>query len=258
MTKATSKEHKTFIKKSNQIGLVILGLFVGIGLACCGFFISKTLYNSKIALNTAYVKGLAERRVFADTVNWTITLTVKGKEKSEIATLSSRAEDIQRNIAEILKNNGFDDKDISFGLMNHYYYEYRNEQQVVVDYYNTISTSIVISSNKVHNVEKARNSLNKYNVEKLIKEDVDLKEGYPSFLFTKLNEIKPEMLKEATKNARIAANEFAENAGAHVGSISNASQGSFQVVDAGMEYGDSQKIEKDVRVVTNITFYLRD
>jgi hypothetical protein len=66
------------------------------------------------------------------------------------------------------------------------------------------------------------------------------------------------MLREATKNARIAANEFAENAGVRVGSIRSAYQGSFYIRDAGEEYGDTRKIDKDVRVVTTITFYLTE
>ena len=66
------------------------------------------------------------------------------------------------------------------------------------------------------------------------------------------------MLREATKNARIAASEFAENAGVDVGGIRSARQGSFVVRDAGMEYGNTTKIEKDVRVVTTITFYLTE
>jgi len=71
-----------------------------------------------------------------------------------------------------------------------------------------------------------------------------------------MNEIKPEMLKAATKNARIAANEFAENAGVKVGGIRSARQGSFVIRDVGQSYGETGKIEKDVRVVTSVTFFL--
>jgi len=66
------------------------------------------------------------------------------------------------------------------------------------------------------------------------------------------------MLSEATKNARIAANEFAKNAGVKVGGIRDARQGSFYIRDVGEEYEDTKKIEKTVRVVTTITFYLTD
>ncbi len=66
------------------------------------------------------------------------------------------------------------------------------------------------------------------------------------------------MVKEATTNARIAANEFAENAGVEVGGIKSAQQGGFLIRDVGEEYGDTKSIEKEVRVVTTITFYLTD
>jgi hypothetical protein len=66
------------------------------------------------------------------------------------------------------------------------------------------------------------------------------------------------MLKEATKNARLAANEFATNAGVKVGGIRSARQGGFVIRDVGQQYGDTNKIEKEVRVVTNVTFFLTD
>ena len=87
---------------------------------------------------------------------------------------------------------------------------------------------------------------------------IDINNNAPSYYFTGLNEIKPEMLKEATTNARVAANEFASNAGVDVGSIRNARQGGFIIRDVGESYTDTVKIDKDVRVVTTITFYLTD
>ncbi len=66
------------------------------------------------------------------------------------------------------------------------------------------------------------------------------------------------MLREAAQNARIAADEFAKNAGVAVGSIRSATQGGFEVRDINTgEYGsDDRSIAKNVRVVTNVTFYL--
>ncbi|WP_434129921.1 hypothetical protein [Methylocaldum sp. GT1BB] len=66
------------------------------------------------------------------------------------------------------------------------------------------------------------------------------------------------MVKEATTNARIAANEFAADAGVKVGGIRDAQQGGFIIRDVGEEYGDTKSIEKEVRLVTTITFYLTD
>ena len=102
-------------------------------------------------------------------------------------------------------------------------------------------------------VSSARSKLNE-----LIALGIDIRNNAPSYHFTSLNEIKPEMLKDATTNARIAANEFAANAGVKVGSIRTARQGGFIIRDIGESYADTTKIEKDVRVVTTITFYLTD
>jgi hypothetical protein len=73
-----------------------------------------------------------------------------------------------------------------------------------------------------------------------------------------LNEIKPDMLKEAAQNARIAAAEFAENAGVKVGKIRSATQGAFFIQDEGSSSGDTRKVDKNVRVVTTVEFFLTD
>ncbi len=241
------------MKNENVIGQIIAGMFLAIGLTLCGFFISKTMYNSKVALNTAEAKGLAERRVKADRANWNIFYQVSGRSRDEIPVLYKKAEDDQNMIIKLLKENGFEDNEIELGGIDYRAEEYRDDKQKLVDEKHTLVGNISIETNKVQKVREVRTSVNK-----LIAQGVDIDNRNPRYLFTKLNEIKPQMLREATKNARIAANEFAENAGVKVGGIRNARQGSFYVKDAGMDYGDTQKIEKDVRVVTNITFFLTE
>ena len=229
------------------------GLFVAIGLCFGGFFISKTMYNAKVALNTAEAKGLAERRVKADRANWDIGFSVHGKSKDEIAELYEKAEADQKAILDLLKENGMSGDEINVGVISYHNKKFRDENQKVVDETHSLMGSISVETQKVDLVNNVRNQVNK-----LIAKGIEIENGAASYYFTKLNEIKPAMLKEATKNARIAANEFASNAGVSVGGIRNARQGSFYVQDVGSNYGDSRKIEKDVRVVTTITFYLID
>ena len=85
-------------------------------------------------------------------------------------------------------------------------------------------------------IESTRKELNK-----LIAEGLVIKNHEPRYIFTKLNDIKPQMLQEATKNARIAATEFANNAGVNVGGIRTARQGSFYIKDEGEDYSDDEK-----------------
>ncbi|MCV6604149.1 MAG: SIMPL domain-containing protein, partial [Porticoccaceae bacterium] len=218
-----------------------------------GYFIGQTMYNAKVALNTAEAKGLAERRVRADQANWEIRFSVDGKSRDDIPALYQQAEQHQQTIIALLKENGFSDNELDIGVVDYQYQEFRNEDQKLVDQSHQLTGSIRVETEQVDLVASVRTSVNK-----LIATGMNINNHSPTYRFTNLNSIKPEMLREATRNARIAANEFAENAGVKVGGIRSARQGSFYVRDAGENYGDTAKIEKDVRVVTTITFYLTD
>lgn len=239
--------------KSGSMGQAILGLFIALGLGSGGYFIGQTLYNAKVALNTAEAKGLAERRVKADRANWQVSFSNSGKNRDEIPKLYEESEKNQDMIVAILKEIGFTDSEIKTGVLNYSYREYRDENQKLVDQRYQLTGNISVETGRVELIDKARAKVNR-----LIAKGINIENLSPVYTFNRLNEIKPDMLREATKNARIAANEFAENAGVKVGGIRSASQGSFYIRDVGESYTDSEKIEKDVRVVTNITFYLTD
>lgn len=241
------------MNNSNPFALILLGLFTAAGIASGGYFISQTMYNAKVALNTAEAKGLAERRVKADQANWTINYSVAGIQQNQIPALYKQSETNQKKIIEILKENGLTEEEIQIGVIDYFYREFRNDQQILVDQRHELRGAINVETTNVDVIAKARSAVNK-----LIAQGIRVENQSPQYRFTSLNAIKPEMLKEATQNAQIAANEFAGSAGAKVGKIRDARQGSFYIRDAGSEYGDTQKIEKDVRVVTTITFYLED
>ncbi len=228
-------------------------LLLSIGLGLAGYFISQTLYNSKVALNTADVKGLAERKVEADTAYWSIQYTVSGRRKSEIPSLYKKSELDQLQVISMLLDSGFSKDEVSPGVIDYYKQEFRDDKQKLVEEKHVLVGTISVQTNQVRLVSEVRSKLNK-----LIAEGLDIKNNPPAYHFTKLNDIKPDMLKEATTNARLAANEFATNAGVKVGGIRSARQGGFVIRDVGESYGDTQKIEKDVRVVTNVTFFLTD
>ncbi len=239
--------------KDKANGTILGSLLLAVGIAVGGYFISQTLYRSKVALNTADVKGLAERRVEADTSYWSIQYAVAGKEKSEIPELYEKSEADQKKIISLLKESGFSENEIKPGVISYLNEEFRDENQKLVEEKHYLVGEIEVQTQKVRLVSDVRSKLNT-----LIAQGLDIRNNPPAYHFTKLNDIKPEMLKEATTNARIAANEFATNAGVKVGGIRSARQGGFVIKDVGENYGDTNKIEKDVRVVTNVTFFLTD
>ncbi|MGB0993425.1 MAG: SIMPL domain-containing protein [Akkermansiaceae bacterium] len=224
---------------------------IAAGIALAGYFASQTLYNAKVALNTAEAKGLAERRVTADRANWTVYFQVSGKSRDDVPQLYKDAERQQGVIMQLLKDEGLPENEMKTGIIDYSSKEYRDEDQKIVDEKHWLTGSISVETENVEIIEKLRGSVNK-----LIAQGYDITNRPASYHFTKLNDVKPEMLKEAAKNARIAANEFADNAGVKVGRIRSATQGAFFVVDIGESHGDTRKIEKNVRVVTRIEFYL--
>jgi len=74
------------------------------------------------------------------------------------------------------------------------------------------------------------------------------------YLYTKLNDIKPEMIEEATKKAREAAEKFAADSDSKVGGIRQANQGLFSITNRDINSPDIKKI----RVVSTIDYYLVD
>jgi len=81
----------------------------------------------------------------------------------------------------------------------------------------------------------------------------------PTYLFTKLNDLKPAMLAEATANARDAAAEFAKRSGAQVGDLKRASQGLFEILPRDQAPGipEGSQLEKVLRVVTTLEYVLQ-
>ncbi|MBP5391648.1 MAG: SIMPL domain-containing protein, partial [Bacteroidales bacterium] len=86
----------------------------------------------------------------------------------------------------------------------------------------------------------------------MLKKDIIISD-WASYDFTGLNDLKPEMIKEATAKAREAAQQFADNCGSSLGKIKTASQGQFSIEDL----DETTDYIKKVRVVTSVTYYLK-
>ena len=239
------------MSKSTERDLLIAALCLAIGIAAAGYFVGQTLYNSRTGVNTAEVKGLAERRVLADRAIWRVQYTVSGNDDADMAELYARSEKEKDEIIASLTQSGLSMAEVRPGTVNYRRIEYRDNAQRLVDARRVLSGSIEVETARVELIGPARARLNV-----LVSQGIDLANNAPSYYFTGLNDIKPDMGREATTNARLAAGEFAENAGVGVGGIRDARQGNFVIRDAGSDYGNTASIEKDVRVVTTITFYL--
>lgn len=232
-----------------NIGLAIMGIAIAVGLALAGSFIGNTLYKSKVGVNTATVKGLATRKVKSNKAEWHMRFVSKAETRQEAYR---KAQNDQKIILEFLEEAGLKNE-ASRPLIKMEDHVIRADLLEYQERYSTATIHISIYSKDLQKVLNAYTEL-----VSLTEKGISVSDNAPDFLFTNLNEIKPEMLEEATKNARIAAAQFAEDAGVKVGGIKNARQGGFVIRDEGKEYGDRKKINKEVRVVTTVTFYLKD
>ncbi len=239
--------------EKSKLSTIIFAVLIAGGIALAGYFIGQTMYNAKVAINTATVKGLAERVVESDRADWTILYAVGSTKREDIPALYAQAEKDQKIIIDLLLKNGIKDEEITVGTIDYDHIAYRDQNQKIVDEQYKLKGNIKVSTQNIHLIASLRQKVNK-----LLTEGINVSSGNPTYRFTKLNDIKPEMLETATKNARIAANEFAKNAGTSVGRIYSARQGNFSIQDFGQDYGDTQEIKKVVRVITTITFYLKD
>lgn len=232
---------------------IIPAALIAAGLTLGGFFPGYYYYKTKADSRSVTVKGLAEKNVTADMGIWNVQFTVSGNDLSAARAQIGRQAD---EVVKFLKAQGFTNSEISVGrietndLMAN---PYRDNTAAATSRF-ILTQNIIIRSDKVQNIANAMSLSNE-----LIGKGIVFSSQSASYLFTKLNDIKPEMLKSATENAKEAALEFARNSGSKVGRIKTANQGVFSILaaDDPNSYEASQ-INKKVRVVSTVEYLLED
>lgn len=238
--------------KGKKVSALVLALGIGLG----GFFPGYFYYHAKMDSNYVTVKGLSEMNVRADLAVWDLKFVVTGNDlKTAQAQMSSQL----GMVLGFLKNMGFSEDEIAIGrietndLMAN---PYRNNEANGVRY--ILTQGVQVRSTNVDNVAKALNSTAVLISQGIVFDNQSY--GSPvSYIFTKLNDIKPQMLEEATKNAQAAAAEFAKSSNSTVGKIKYANQGVFSILPSEQTAGasESSQIEKKVRVVSTVEYWLK-
>lgn len=239
--------------RSSHLGIAIAGLFLAAGIAVAGYFIGQTMLAAKIYANSATVRGLSERTVKADRVVWSIRYGVNAPTRADLPTVAPELAAIERQILDRLTGAGIDEADIEVGAVDLYDRTFRNQEGLIIDQSFELSGNLTVDAGEVDLIKPAEKALSD-----LITQGIEIQPTSPRYMFTGLNTIKPEMLREATENARIAAEEFASNAGVEVGAIREARQGNFSIRDTGDPNSEFFEIDKLVRVITTIEFYLTE
>ena len=237
---------------------VVFGVVLAFGVALGGFFIGDGIYES-LNRRTVTVKGLAEMDVVADTAVWSIKFNRVGGDLARVQ--SDIDSDIQKTYAFLIEN-GFKESELQnlrVQVRDKFagYSDAQRKDEKQNDRY-VIETGVMVRSSSVDLVDVASRKMGD-----LVRQGVTVTEDYagPIYLFNGLNNIKIKMIEAATKNATAAGEQFAKDAGAKLGKIQSANQGVFSISarDQTDAWSDNEKqaINKRVRVVSTITFYLR-
>lgn len=239
---------KTDFLKSNSF---ILGLFLFLGLTTLGYLIGNAAIKYRKFERTVTVKGLSEREYQADIVIWPIQFT---EASNNLEQLYNAIEASTSKINEFLKANGIPSEEIIFStpaITDKSAQQWGDNSRAEFRY-TSIQTVTVYSKNitAVHSVMGSLSELGKKGIV-LMGNNYDSQTEY---IFTRLNEVKPDMIEEATRNARSVAEKFAQDSQSTLGKIKQASQGQFSI-----EARDRNNPHiKKVRVVSTIVYYLSD
>ena len=229
---------------------VLLGAVAifSMGLTTSGYVLGDGLRRAKMAERTVTVRGVSERDVTADLATWTVSFSDEG---TTLAPVQASVDEKSRAVRAFFAKAGFKPDEISDTAISASQQYDKDRQQERV----TVSRSIQLRSRDAMRVRAAyaRQS-------ELIRDGVPMSGSYVSYVFTGLNQLKPEMIAEANRNARRSAEQFARDSGAQVGRIKTASQGYFSVgardgdtcEDCGSS-GSGSPFQK-VRVVTTIDY----
>jgi len=245
--------------------VLIFSAILAAGLIVAGWVLGSQIKQTRLADHYVTVRGLAERTVKSDLAIWTINFQASGDDFNAVL---AQNESQRPKVLAFLKQQGVEDSEVTIAaprMIDKDAREYGARQANESRY--LVTQSVTVISPNVDRISAASQKAGELLKEGVLLASSQSGSGALSYKFTGLNKIKPDMITEATKNARAAAERFAKDSGATVGPIRQATQGLFSIsaADAGSassgENGFAQQspdasIMKNVRVVTTIDYYL--
>lgn len=228
---------------------IIEATILSLGFCFLGLMLYSGINSFKNKDRIVSVKGLAEMEVPADKITWPLMYKDLG---DDLLILYNNINAKNKAIISFLKTNGITEEEISVGAPEILDMMAERYGGTAPDYRYNATAVITVTSN---NVEKVRKLMSEQT--ELLKQGIAISGGdyryNVSYEFTGLNAIKPAMIEEATKNARLAAEKFAKDSNSKLGKIRDAYQGQFTIFDR----DSNTPYIKNVRVVTTVNYYLK-
>jgi uncharacterized protein len=245
-------------------GTTLLGILLAFGLIVGGWVLGAQIKATRLSDRYVTVKGLVERKVKSDLAIWPLSYKEAG---DDLASVYAKTESDKKAVLAFLDQQGIQSAEIELGVVrvvdtqaNEYGGGNRAPHRYIVEQQITVRTA------RVDQVAAAAQKTMQL-LQKGIVLSGERGQGL-AYKFAGLNSVKPDMITEATRNARAAADRFASDSGSKVGSIRQANQGVFSILPADQgsdtsepgEYGGGNSADsslmKTIRVVTTVEYYL--
>jgi len=239
------------MESNNHKSAFILGVFIFLGLSILGYFIGTSAIKFKEYERSVTVKGLAQKELPADIALWPIPFE---RADNDLSNLYLTLEKDRNKIIAFLTSNGFKPDEISISppsIIDKLAQQYGGNTRAPFRFTGNQVVTVYTSG-----IETVRNAINK--LAELGKQGIVFKaDDYRhtiDYIFTRLNEVKPEMIEEATTKARQVAQKFAKDSDSKLGKIKKARQGQFSIRNR----DKNNPHIKVVRVVSTVEYYLVD
>ncbi len=234
-----------------KLTTIIAAIILALGAIALGYTVRGGILRFKESERVVSVKGLAEKEVMADKVIWPVSYSLMG---NDLTTLYNEMERNNNTIISFVKQFKIPSDDITIAIPNVEDLKantWSNEK--LTDRYK-ITAIVTITTSDVMSAREAMKELPELMKKGLAISTSDYGPSSIRFEYNSLNDIKPQMIEEATKSARSSAEKFASDSNSSLGKIKTASQGQFSITTP----DSNSPHKKTVRVVTTVNYYLND
>jgi hypothetical protein len=205
---------------------IISSSVIAIALIFIGYKLSSTWEKTHVSYNNIGVTGLGTQNFDSDLIVWSASFSRNAGTLSEANSLIKN--DIEA-VKSFLKKNGIHENEIAFTslkISRNYKQLYNNEGNPtgsVFEGYNLFQ-EVIIESKNLNAVEESTKEIGD-----LIEKGIEFTANEPDYYYTKLADLKLELLKNATQDALKRAQTIAENANSNIGNLKEAEMGVFQI-----------------------------
>jgi uncharacterized protein len=240
-------------EKTTHVSVIIIAIAVVISAVVLG----DAIRGIKRAGDTIVVTGSARRPIRSDFIVW------RGSVSSQKASMQDAYQEVKRHsdrVRSYLKDHRVPENTVTFGSIEtepiQEWLPSGHPSGKTIAY--RLTQRFEVRSNQVDSIASLSSQATD-----LINEGISLNSFPPEFLFTKLAELRVEMMAEATKDARLRAEKIAESAGSKIGTVRSARMGVFQITPRNSteisDYGmnDTSSLEKDITAVVSLSFAVK-